>query len=346
MRVAIATVSVPFIRGGAEAMTRGLQKALIDHGHQTEIISLPFIFHPLRCVKDNVDTWKGMDFEKFDIGNIDKVVSLKFPAYNLKHSNHTVWLMHQHRSIYELYGTSLGEQKTKENNLLASYIKSEDTRALSSAKAVYTISENVSKRLIKYNSIISTPLYQPPEDENLFFNAGVFPYIYFPSRLERLKRQELLIKAMAYVKEPVSAIISGEGGELENYKDLVLKLGLTSRVKFTGHVSKEQMRKYYAHSLAVFFGPYDEDYGYITLEAMLSEKPVITCKDSGGVTEFVRHNETGYVVEPEPKEIADAINQAWANRKESVQMGVNGKELYQAKNISWDNVVSTLLGGE
>ncbi len=67
------------------------------------------------------------------------------------------------------------------------------------------------------------------------------------------------------------------------------------------------MLNLYAHASAVFFGPLDEDYGYVTLEAMLSSKPVITCRDSGGPLEFVVNNETGYVTEPEPEEIAAAL---------------------------------------
>ena len=40
-------------------------------------------------------------------------------------------------------------------------------------------------------------------------------------------------------------------------------------------------------ALGVIFPPLDEDYGYVTLEAMLAAKPVITCTDSGGPLEFV-----------------------------------------------------------
>jgi glycosyltransferase involved in cell wall biosynthesis len=46
---------------------------------------------------------------------------------------------------------------------------------------------------------------------------------------------------------------------------------------------------------AVLFAPYQEDYGYVTLEAFLSRKPVITARDSGGTLEFVEDGVNGYV---------------------------------------------------
>ena len=74
-----------------------------------------------------------------------------------------------------------------------------------------------------------------------------------------------------------------------------------------GPVSEEEKRRQYAHSRAVLFPPEDEDYGYVTLEAMLAAKPVLTCDDSGGPLEFVRDGETGRIVEPTPQALADAM---------------------------------------
>ena len=57
-----------------------------------------------------------------------------------------------------------------------------------------------------------------------------------------------------------------------------------------------------------FLGCYDEDYRYVTLETMLAAKPVITCNNSGEAVEFVIDQETGFVVNPEPEAIAQAID--------------------------------------
>jgi glycosyltransferase involved in cell wall biosynthesis len=54
-----------------------------------------------------------------------------------------------------------------------------------------------------------------------------------------------------------------------------------------GPITERQLIDLYAGALAVVFPPFDEDYGYVTLEAFLARKPVITTTDAGGPLEFV-----------------------------------------------------------
>ncbi len=344
MRIAIATVQVPFIRGGAENLAEGLINALREHGHEAELITTPFRFGPTDQVLRTMDVWTTEDFSKLDIGYIDKVICLKFPTYYLQHPNKIVWLLHQHRSVYELFGTAFGVSATDESCLkLRENILTRDTEAIRHIPNVYTIAGRVSERLLKYNGLKSIPLYHPPMYAERFYCAEQQPYIFFPSRLEKLKRQELLIKALALVKAPVIVIIAGDGGEYHNLQAVIETLGLESRVKLIGRISEEEMLCWYANAMGVFFGPYDEDYGYITLEAMLSAKPVITCTDSGGPMEFVINNETGYIVEPNEQAVAEAIDRLYFNRNQAAEMGRNGLARYRSLDISWDKVVSTLL---
>ena len=110
-----------------------------------------------------------------------------------------------------------------------------------------------------------------------------------------------------------------------------------------GAVSEEEKRRQYASALGVVFPPVDEDYGYITLEAMLARRPVITCSDSGGPLEFVRDGVTGRVCEPTPEALAEALDDLWAARARARQMGERGRQLYDHLNISWANVVRRLM---
>ena len=59
------------------------------------------------------------------------------------------------------------------------------------------------------------------------------------------------------------------------------------RVQLAGAVGDEELLTLYAGALGVVYTPYDEDFGYVTLEAFLARKPVITARDSGGTLEFV-----------------------------------------------------------
>jgi glycosyltransferase involved in cell wall biosynthesis len=110
-----------------------------------------------------------------------------------------------------------------------------------------------------------------------------------------------------------------------------------------GHVTEQEKIRLYAESVGVVFTPLDEDYGYITLEAMLSRKPVIVCTDSGGPLEFVIHRETGLATAPEPAALAGGLDEIWTDRNRSRQWGLAGRKRYEELNISWQNVVNRLL---
>ena len=62
-----------------------------------------------------------------------------------------------------------------------------------------------------------------------------------------------------------------------------------------------------ARCRAVVFPPFNEDYGFVTVEAFMCGKPVITCSDSGGPAELVRDGESGFVTEPTPEALAAAM---------------------------------------
>lgn len=347
MRIAIATAQVPFISGGAEIMTSELTRTLVEYGHSVEVITIPFKFNPPSEVLRGMNNWAAESIDAFDCGSIDKVICLKFPSFYLQHHNKSVWLMHQHRSVYELYDTLYGESsKNPEAVFLRDQIIRRDKAGLEDAKQVYTISNRVSERLKEFNGLDSSALYQPPRFSSSFHTGDQLPYIFFPSRLETLKRQELLIRAVKHLKSATVVVIAGDGGQRQHLTSLIDELNLTNRVRLLGNINAEDMIRWYANSLGIFFGPYDEDYGFITLEAMLSGKPVITCTDSGGPLEFVIHDQTGYVVEPLPEAIADAVDKLYFNRVKAKTLGMNALKHYSDLKISWDNVISKLLNAD
>ncbi|MGL5136884.1 MAG: glycosyltransferase, partial [Beijerinckiaceae bacterium] len=163
------------------------------------------------------------------------------------------------------------------------------------------------------------------------------------SRLETLKRQRLLIAALAQSRSAFTAVIVGDGGDRAACEALVDELDVRSRVRFLGAVSRDHLLSLYAQATAVFFGPFDEDYGYVTLEAMLAGKPVITCHDSGGPLEFVVNGETGLVTSPDAAAIADALDRMFAEPAHAASLGQAGQAHYRAKGISWDGVVQRLV---
>ncbi|MCM3904616.1 MAG: glycosyltransferase family 4 protein, partial [Pyrinomonadaceae bacterium] len=128
-----------------------------------------------------------------------------------------------------------------------------------------------------------------------------------------------------------------------HYQSLIKQHGVGERVKLLGFVSEPEMIELYANALGVCYLPFDEDYGYVTLEGMLSAKPVVVAGDGGGATEFVEHDQDGFVVEPNPRAIAESLDALYLDRERARKMGVRGREKLQALNLSWQNVVDRLI---
>lgn len=339
MNVLIAANQVPFIAGGADILTQGLVTACQQAGHQVELLRLPFQFAPPASIDHAMNYCAGLDLTQPNGQPVDRLISLQFPLYGCQHPDHRVWLMHQHRGAYDL----LSEQASAEEHGLAERIQRFDQQALTQVQARYTIAANVSRRLQQFNGIDSEPLYHPPALESHFYRADALDYVFFPSRIETLKRQWLLIEAAQYLRSPLRILIAGDGGQLPVCREQIERLGVGDRIELMGRISDELKIASYAHALAVFYGPQDEDLGYITLEAMLASKPVVTCTDSGGPLEFVQHQHTGLVVEPEPQAVAAALDELWFDRARAQRMGEAGLERYRSLQLSWNNVVNTLL---
>ncbi len=347
MRILISTVQVPFVDGGAEALARSLKKVLISKGHQTEIVSIPFRWYPPERIHEHVLACRLLDLQEANGLKVDKVIGLKFPAYHVRHPNKVTWIIHQFRTAFEMWGTEHCDLSPYPNGkAVKDSIESIERSLLPEAKGIFTISETVTDRLKQYCDIDSKPLYQPPENAASFHAGEYGDYLYFPSRLNRWKRQHLALEALALTKQPVQLRISGAPDNpayMEKLQTMVDSLGIKKRVQFLGRVPFDNMVKEFAGCRGVLFPPEQEDYGYITLEAMLSSKSVITCNDSGGPIEFIRNEKEGLISDPTPSALAGAMDHLWKYPSFARESGLMARARYDELNISWDHVVENLL---
>jgi glycosyltransferase involved in cell wall biosynthesis len=347
MRVLALTTQVPFVRGGAELLAEGLVRAINVAGHQAEIVAVPFKWYPAERILDHMLTCRLLDLTEVCGDRVDRVIGLKFPTYLVPHPNKVMWLVHQHRQAYDLWETPYSDLSAIPNGKqVRQAIINADNKAFQECQAVYTIAGNVGKRLKQFNHIDAAPVYSPPYGAAQFYCDEPEDYLFFPSRLDLLKRQDRVIAALAQTMNPVKVIFAGKAGDTvtaQRLHEQVQQLGLEQRVQFLGAIDEAEKIRYYAKALAVVYPPLDEDYGYVTLEAMLASKAVITCEDSGGSLEFVRHEETGWVSKSTPGDLAAAMDQIWENRDWTKRLGQVGRQHYESMNISWSNVVKTLL---
>jgi len=125
--------------------------------------------------------------------------------------------------------------------------------------------------------------------------------ILFVGRLVGKKGCDVLIKAFkrVVVSRPHKAMlwIVGDGDERRDLEALVIKLGLSSAVRFFGQQSNENLPDIYAGADLFVLPSTTEGQGVVLLEAMAAGVPTIACQ-VGGVKEVIDDAVTGWLVKP------------------------------------------------
>jgi glycosyltransferase involved in cell wall biosynthesis len=344
--ILICTTQVPFTTGGAELHVDGLRRALIQAGYNAEVVALPFKWYPPAEIMRSALAWRLLDLSEANGKTVDLVIGMKFPAYLVAHVRKVLWIMHQYRAAYNLWDTPFDDLSSYPDGVqVRQWIHNADNRLIPQAKRVFANSKTVADRLLSYNRIESQPLYHPPPRAESLRCGEQGDYIFYPSRLEPQKRQELLIEAAQHLRTPLKIILAGGSRDPKRYESLVKKYDVKDRVCLRGFVQEPQVIELYANALGVCYLPFDEDYGYVTLEGMLAAKPVVVASDGGGATEFIEHGSEGLIVEPEPRAIAESLDSLYTDRVRARAMGMRGREKLKAMNLSWENVVESLISG-
>jgi len=339
MRILVTANHAPFLFGGGERHVDNLVAALRACDHEVALLRLPFKFSPEADIERLMAFCDGYDLSAPNGQRVDRLISLQFPGYGMRHPQHVVWLMHQHRAAYELFDPQAASPALSR---LRERIDEYDRRTLSGASRIFANSRRVAERLLHFNGLPSTPLYHPPPDAERMRCGESWDYVFYPSRLESLKRQDLLIEAARLLSTNTKILIGGEGPQRERYERLIERYALGDRVRLLGAFTEAERIALYEHALAVAFPAFDEDLGYVPLEAMYAGKAVVTCSDSGGPLEFVVPGETGEIVAPEPAHLAAAIDRLAAQPKRTREMGQAGRERILALGLSWPRVVAAL----
>lgn len=181
-------------------------------------------------------------------------------------------------------------------------------------------------------------IIHPPPSRSDFVTGPNGEAFFTASRLDAPKRVDLIVKAFRRSNARGPLRIAGAGPEAERLRRLA---GDDPRIEFLGFLSDEELRRQFSTARAVVFCPKDEDFGYVTLEAFLSGKPVITTTDAGGPRELVEHERSGMVVPPTEKALAAAFERFDTEPKLAADYGSRGLEL--ARGITWKKVVDELL---
>lgn len=345
VRVLVASTFVPFVEGGARIIVRDLAQAVGDRGHEVDIIEIPF-----------VSAWDEMLEQMLAIrlmdvsASSDVLIAIRTPSYLLRHPNKRLWFIHHHRGAYDLWGTPWQDiPGTPEGLAVRDAIIAADNKYLPEAQRIFTNSQVVSDRLLRFNGLSSEVLYPPLGAPDIFICAQAEDYLFYPSRILGHKRQHLVVEAVAQLATDVRVVIAGvpdDPHQLSVLQEEIARNKLEARVELIPRwISEQEKAELISRSLGVLYVPFLEDsYGYVTLEAFQAHKPVITCSDSGGPLEIVEDGVNGLVAEPDPSSLAVSMDRLRADPEAAAAMGERAYRTLQLKDINWDHVVASLLG--
>ncbi|MFA7666744.1 MAG: glycosyltransferase [Burkholderiaceae bacterium] len=321
--------------GGAERLYRSLTEGFTAIGCEAELITPACDEGSFEQIVANYEHFAAMDLSRFDV-----VVSTKTPTYAIRHPRHVVYLVHTVRAFDDMFHQSFPEARDELYAYRAA-IQARDFEALSAARARFAIGHEVAGRLYRWTGLDAGVLH-PPLGVEGFSPGPAGDYFFLPGRLHPWKRVDLVIAAMRASNLPMRLLIAGTGQAEAELRRLA---GNDPRIEFLGRIDDEALAARYAGALAVPFVPIREDYGYVTLEAFASGKPVLTCRDSGEPAHIVRHGESGLICTPQVESVRQGLEWLFEHREEAARMGQRGAAQLAAARaaMGWPELASRLL---
>jgi glycosyltransferase involved in cell wall biosynthesis len=344
VKVLIVNNMAPFVWGGAEELAAHLCAHLRAAGHEADILRIPFQWEPAARIPSQM-----LMARTFEVAEADHVIALKFPAYLIRHPRKTIWLLHQYRQAYDLFGTDHSNlERGPSGESQRQLIMAADAEAFSESRRLFTNSQITRQRLARYNAFEAQVLLPPVNDPELFGGGPSEGYVFAGGRVNRLKRQHLLIEAMARVRGTARLVVAGPPDTPEDARrlaDLVESRGLQHRVRLDlRFLSRAELARYVNGAEAVAYLPFDEDsLGYVAMEAASAGKPLITTSDSGGVLTLARHGESGWVAEPDESSLAEVLSRVGADAAAALAMGERGRRLWNDLGVTWPATIERLL---
>jgi glycosyltransferase involved in cell wall biosynthesis len=346
VRVIIASTSIPHIDGGGRLIVRWTAEAMRAVGHEVEEFYLPFP----PGVRPSLSALVGLRAMPF-AGSGDRLIAIRWPAHIIRHENKATWFIHHFRELFDLWDSPYrAVQANAEGIAYREAMRRIDNQGLGESRDVFTNSLIVRDRVREFNGVEAEPLFPPIGGDTSRFRTDSYgDFIFYPSRISPIKRQLLGVEAMRFTTSAVRLVIAGkpESPQYEDaLHDYVREHSLEDKVELRfGWLDESEKVDLLARCLALAYLPLGEDsYGYPSLEASHSAKPIVTLSDAGGALEFVRHEREGLVAEPNPRDLARAFDRLYEDRTATERMGERSFARRDELNIAWPHVINRLLG--
>ncbi len=318
--------------------------------------------------------------QALDLTGYDAVLTTQPPTYLADHPRKVALFYHHPRQFYdqaELFARS-GFVDPDIHRAAVAAVRSVEATAPQTVGHWLAGSQTVAERLRRFWSVpdsrislhAAPPTSQPATAPDYRPGGPVLTV----GRLEWPKRQELVIAAAHRPGRSFELEVIGTGSRLGHAQRLDAALRAdptlaerlddddlwrntgpvtsfppdgadhgdeTSPVRFLGAVSDAERDDAYARCSVVVTPTIDEDYGLTVLEAMAQARPVVVCRDGGGLVEFVEHGVNGLIVDPHPRAIADAVAELAADPRRAEALGRAGRTT--ADGVTWDAAVASVV---
>ena len=297
-------------------------------------------------------------FRSLNVSWADLVISTQPPSYAIDHPRHLALFYHHARIFYDLEHIYIEAGFAGEalHSVSSALLRRSEAQDLAAVTHFLAGSERVCQRLHQFQGPdVPLSLYQASAPTMSNTSGGRQEHVLCVSRHEFSKRTELAVLGVAMATD-VSGVLAGTGGRQPFVEalaadlaggldpttltaaDLWLNSGVPAtsvavgngsdhpRVSVRGRVDDAELVELYRNALCVLAPAYDEDDGLTVAEAMSHGKPVIVCRDGGGLTSLVRHGENGLIVEPTGGAIAGAILMLADDRSLAAKMGAAARQ--------------------
>jgi glycosyltransferase involved in cell wall biosynthesis len=341
--LAVVTSSPPGVEGGHLVIARALVDAVRQAGHDVHLLVTPdFGFGRLTAT---YRATLAIDVSNVEGRRVDQVISLRYPSFAVRHRAHVCWLNHTMREYYDLwprFAASISWRNRIKERVRKAILHTVDRHLLKQhVTQVVAQSQTIQRRLAVDFSIRADVVYPPPP-QRPYRCDGYGDYILAISRLTPFKRVDLLVRALAESSaRHVRAVVAGDGESRDDLIALARDLAVDDRIRFLGRVDDAGLLDHLAHCRAVCFTPVDEDYGFVTVEAFASHKPVVTCRDSGGPSELVVDGDTGFVCDPTPASVAAALARLADDAGLAERLGTAAAA--RVAQMTWPKAISRLV---
>jgi glycosyltransferase involved in cell wall biosynthesis len=168
----------------------------------------------------------------------------------------------------------------------------------------------------------------------------------YVGRFTAVKRLDLLIGAFAQARQRVSTpaglvLVGGHPGEWEGEHpaELASSVG-ASAVFLAGWRSHEDLPSFFSASDAVVLASAREQFGQVLIEGMACELPAIATRSLGPAS-IIEDGETGWLVDPEERALADALVEAVDDREERERRGRAAASVMRER-FSWPAISERL----